>query len=263
MATGADLVSLQWTLYGSRNPTRRWLHRSRHVWITDAIRRFAQRGGRAIEIGPGSGIYIPALKGVFSEVYVADCERIYLESIEKRHADDAAVHIVLDDITASRLPDKHFDLVLCTEVVEHIPDSRAALLHIARILKPEGILVLSTPQRYSFLELTARVALSKWLIWFTRLVYREPVLEMGHINVMTEATVQAQLAAAGLRVIARHKGGLYLPGVAEFLGAFGQRLAALLEPLIRNTWLDGILWTQYYIADHLRIQNFRSRREVG
>jgi ubiquinone/menaquinone biosynthesis C-methylase UbiE len=235
-------------LYGSRNPTRRWLHGERREWITDAIRRLAQRGGTALEIGPGSGIYIPTLREAFSEVYVADCEKTYLEPIEKHYADDAVVHIVLDDITASQLPEDHFDLVLCTEVVEHIADSRAAFRHIARVLKPEGILVLSTPQRYSFLELTARAALSRWLIWLTRFVYREPVLEMGHINLMTAATVQAQLAAAGLRVIERHKGGLYLPGIAEFLGAFGQRLAARLEPFIRNTWLDGILWTQYYIV---------------
>ncbi|MGY8635583.1 class I SAM-dependent methyltransferase [Bradyrhizobium sp. 14AA] len=248
MATSADLVSEQWTLYCSSNPTRRWLHGARRAWITDAVRRFAQRKGRAVEIGPGSGIYIPMLKEVFFEVYVVDCERVYLEPIEARYAEDAAVHIELDDITASRLPEAHFDLVLCSEVVEHIPDSRAAFLHIARILKPGGILVLSTPQRYSFLELTARVALSKWLIWLARLVYRETVLEMGHINLMTDTTVQAQLAAAGLEVIARHKGGLYLPGIAEFLGVFGQRIAARLECLIRNTRLDGVLWTQYYIA---------------
>ncbi|GLR91010.1 class I SAM-dependent methyltransferase [Bradyrhizobium iriomotense] len=263
MATGADLVSLQWTLYGSRNPTRRWLHGARRTWITRAIRRSAQQGGRALEVGPGSGIYIPTLKELFSEVYVADCERSYLDSIEKRYADNAAVHIVLDDITESRLPGEHFDFVLCTEVVEHISDSRAAFLHIARILKPEGILVLSTPQRYSFLELTARVALSRWLIWFTRLIYREPVSEMGHINLMTATTVEAQLSVAGLRVIARHKGGLYLPGIAEFLGTFGQRLAAQLESLIRNTWLDGILWTQYYIARRSRRTDQSAYRQGG
>lgn len=251
MATTADLLSLQRTLYGPRNHTRRWLHSTRREWITDAIRGFGQRGGRAIDIGPGSGIYIPSLKEIFSEVYVTDCDRIYLEPIEKRYADNRAVHIVLDDITASRLPREHFDLVLCTEVVEHIQDSRAALQHITRILKPDGILVLSTPQRYSFLELTAKVALSSWLIWLTRLVYREPVLENGHINLMTASTVEAQLAAAGLQVITRHKSGLYLPGIAEFLGAFGRRLAARLEPIIRNTWLDGILWTQYYIVSRL------------
>jgi SAM-dependent methyltransferase len=188
---------------------------------------------------------------VFADVYVSDCERAYLEPIERRYANDTTVGIVLDDITSSRLPEGHFDLVLCTEVVEHIADSQAAFRQIARVLKPEGILVLSTPQRYSFLELTARAALSRWLIWLTRLVYREPVLETGHINLMTASTVRSQLAAAGLRVIEHYKGGLYLPGIAEFLGSFGQRLAARVEPLIRNTWLDGILWTQYYVVGRL------------
>ena len=248
MGSSADLVTLQWTLYASRNPTRRWLHGARREWIANAIRRFAPRGGKALEIGPGSGLYIPVLKEVCSEVCVADCEKVYLEPIQERYATDLAVRPVLDDITASQLPEKHFDLVLCTEVVEHIADSRAAFRHIARILSPDGILVLSTPQRYSFLELTARLALSRWLIWLTRLVYHEPVLEMGHINLMTEATVRAQISEADLHIIEQHKGGLYLPGIAEFFGAFGQRLAARLEPVIRGTWLDGILWTQYYVV---------------
>jgi len=181
-------------------------------------------------------------------VYVADCETVYLGAIADRYTADTAVKIVLDDITNSQLPAEHFDFVLCTEVVEHIVDSRAAFLHIARIMKPEGTLVLSTPQRYSSLELTAQVALSPWLIWLTRLVYHEPVLELGPLNLMTDTTLQEQIAAAGLRIIDSHKGGLYLPGIAEFFGAFGQRLAARLEPVIRRSRFDGILWTQYYIV---------------
>lgn len=243
----ADLLALQETLYSSRNPTRQWLHNSRREWISAAIRKHCTRDSRGLEIGPGSGIYIPVLKSVCREVYVADCERAYLSSIEKRYVGDSGVNIVVDDITQSQLPSNHFDLVLCTEVVEHIADSRRAFQQIARILKPGGILVLSTPQRYSLLEMTARLALSPWLIWLTRLVYREPVLEMGHINLMTVGTVRAQLSAANLRVIEEYRAGLYIPVVAEFLGNAGQRWASRLEPRVRESWFAPALWTQFYV----------------
>lgn len=243
-----DLVALQHTLYNSRNATRQWLHNTRREWISHAIRRFCPQGGCALEIGPGSGIYIPVLRQVCDEVHVSDREREYLSAIEKTYASDSRVRLLIDDITRSNLPSGHFDLVLCTEVIEHIADSRAALRHIARVLKPNGFLLLSTPQRYSFLELTAQLALSPWMIGLTRLVYREPVLDMGHINLMTAATVQAQLAEAHLAILEHYKTGLYLPGIAEFCGSVGQRLASHLERKIRHTRLDCLLWTQYYVT---------------
>jgi ubiquinone/menaquinone biosynthesis C-methylase UbiE len=246
--SGDELVRLQKTLYESRNATRRWLHNARREWIVAAIREFCPHGTLALEIGPGSGIYVPVLKEMCTQVYVADCEEAYLRALQARYSDDASVHLVVDDITKSHLPSDTFDLVLCTEVVEHIANSPAAIMAIARVLKSGGILVLSTPQRYSLLELTAKLALSPQLIWLTRLLYREPVLELGHINLMTERQLQAQLAAAKLRILRHHKAGLYLPGVAEFCGAFGQRLAATLEPSVRGSRLAGILWTQYYVA---------------
>jgi 2-polyprenyl-3-methyl-5-hydroxy-6-metoxy-1,4-benzoquinol methylase len=243
-----ELVALQRTLYESRNATRRWLHTTRRDWISHAVRKFCPGGERALEIGPGSGIYIPVLNEVCEEVYVTDCERAYLRPLENRYAGNAAVKIDVDDITRSHLPSDHFDLVLCTEVVEHIADSRPAFKHIARVLKPGGVLILSTPQRHSTLELTAKLALSRWLIWLTRLAYREPVLEMGHINLMTDHEVQAQIRAADLTIIKRHKSGLYLPGIAELCGETGQHWAARLESIIRGSRFDGVLWTQYYVV---------------
>ena len=243
-----ELVILQRTLYESRNATRKWLHTTRREWISQAVRKFCPGRERALEIGPGSGIYIPILKEVCEEVYVTDCETAYLQPIESRYAGDAAVKIDIDDITRSHLPSDYFDLVLCTEVVEHIADSRPAFKHIARVLKPGGVLILSTPQRHSTLELTAKLALSSSLIWFTRLVYREAVLEMGHINLMSDREVQAQITAADLGIIECHKSGLYLPGIAELCGSTGQRWAARLEPMIRGSRFDGVLWTQYYVV---------------
>ncbi len=42
-------------------------------------------------------------------------------------------------------PDASFDLVTCTEVIEHLEDFRAALREMSRILKPGGVLIVSTP----------------------------------------------------------------------------------------------------------------------
>jgi SAM-dependent methyltransferase len=42
-------------------------------------------------------------------------------------------------------PDRSFDLVLLTEVIEHLDNHRAALTEVARVLRPGGHLILTTP----------------------------------------------------------------------------------------------------------------------
>ena len=49
------------------------------------------------------------------------------------------------DIAALGLKPESFDLILCCHVLEHIPEDRAALLELFRVLKPGGTAVLQVP----------------------------------------------------------------------------------------------------------------------
>jgi len=154
---------------------------------------------------------------------------------------------VRDDITSTRLEAGAYDLILCTEVIEHIADSRAAIAGMARLLTPGGTLLLTTPQRYSPLELCAKVAFLPGIIQLVRLVYREPIIETGHINLLTESDLRAQIQAAGLEIVETYKSGFYLPLVAEIGGRAGQRVLQWCESRLRGSALSGLLWTQYYV----------------
>ena len=246
----AELLELQETLYSSRNPTRRWLHRARLASIEGTLRAVAEAGEtrRALEVGPGSGVYLPLLCEHYDEVVASDVEEQFLAQarrLAEAHANLAAVD---DDVTDSRLEAGSFDLVLCSEVIEHLPDSRPALAGIRRLLAPGGRLVLSTPQRHSPLELAGRVAFLPGFIHVARAAYREPVLPTGHVNLLTPREARAQLEQAGFRVLESWATGVYLPLVAELGGRLALRLEQWLERRLAGTRLSPLLWTQYYVV---------------
>jgi SAM-dependent methyltransferase len=248
MSSKQQLVELQETLYASKNPTRRWLHCSRRDWILDALQRYVPLSNQcALEVGPGSGLYLPTLAKRFNKVIACDIEESYLEHATAFISDYPNLQLLIDDITASQLDDNRLDLVLC-EVIEHNVDSALMLAEIHRLLKPGGTLILSTPQRYSPLELTAKIAFLPGIIELVRLIYQEPILKTGHINLMTEKTVTHQLKTAGFTILESYKTGMYLPLIAELTGNIGLRIEQWLEEKLRNGWLDFLLWTQYYIA---------------
>ena len=52
---------------------------------------------------------------------------------------------IVSDITDIPLPDSSLDAILCSEVLEHIPEPTHALDEFARLLKPGGKLILTAP----------------------------------------------------------------------------------------------------------------------
>lgn len=69
--------------------------------------------------------------------------RIYTADIDINSGADYIVDICKDN--KDIIPDGMFDVVLCTEVLEHTLNPFSAIQEIRRILKPAGILLMSTP----------------------------------------------------------------------------------------------------------------------
>jgi SAM-dependent methyltransferase len=52
------------------------------------------------------------------------------------------------DLTALPFADEEFDLILCSHVLEHVGDDRAAMREMRRVLRPGGLAVIQTPVNY-------------------------------------------------------------------------------------------------------------------
>jgi Methyltransferase domain len=70
-----------------------------------------------------------------------------LPDLERVTADLYAPADLRLDITDMDLPDRSFDLILCSHVLEHVPDDRAAMAELRRVLADGGLALVLTPYR--------------------------------------------------------------------------------------------------------------------
>ncbi len=66
------------------------------------------------------------------------------EGLQTKYWDTSCIDLV-SDINAIPAPDASFDAILCSEVLEHLPEPTHALDEFARLLKPGGRLILTAP----------------------------------------------------------------------------------------------------------------------
>jgi 2-polyprenyl-3-methyl-5-hydroxy-6-metoxy-1,4-benzoquinol methylase len=243
------LFELQKTVYSSKNYTRRNLHQSRLTWVVNAIKKYSINTSftKALEYGPGSGIYLPILSNYFDMVIAADVEMAYLSGIQTSVKSFGNLQLEVDNIQDSHFLNESFDLVLCSEVLEHVSSPDKALNNLYRILAPGGIAIVTTPQRYSLMELFCKIAFLPGVINLVRFVYQESILESGHISLKTYAELNAMINQVGFEVIDHDKFGLYIPLVAEFGGTFGGRFIEFIGKSLHKTSLSWMLWTQAYV----------------
>lgn len=87
-----------------------------------------------------------------------------LIALGKERARAAALHINLKSGSATSLPwpDASMDICLCPELLEHVADWRACVKEAVRILRPGGILYLSTTNRLCPIQQEFTLPLYSW-----------------------------------------------------------------------------------------------------
>ena len=90
--------------------------------------------------------------------------------------------------TIARLPlmSNSCDGVLCSSVLEYVPDVDACMVEFTRVLRPDGLLLVSVPNRHSIVRLTQIGChrLGKWLgqSWVTFLDYSRNQYSAGQFE---------------------------------------------------------------------------------
>jgi ubiquinone/menaquinone biosynthesis C-methylase UbiE len=114
-------------------------------------------GDIVLDVGCGEGRHsIKAYQSARCTVYALDLEqknaiktKFFLNLLEGESNNRSRWLSLRANALAMPFPDKSFDKVICSEVLEHIPDDRAAISEIKRILKDDGVLAVSVPSFFS------------------------------------------------------------------------------------------------------------------
>ncbi len=103
----------------------------------------ARPGERVLDLGCGAGRFLAALREAGAEPVGVEIAEAAIERA-RTNVPGADVRLLEPDGT---IPVAHgeFDLVWCSEVLEHIPDVGAALFEVRRVLKPGGRLLATVP----------------------------------------------------------------------------------------------------------------------
>ena len=107
---------------------------------------------------------------------------------------EGSLGVLRGDATALPFEDGSFDVVITSEVLEHIQDDRSALSEMVRVLRPGGRFAATVPAQ-----------LPETINWWLSDEYHAPKSPGGHVRIYSATELRAKLRSAGLDVTGEHR----------------------------------------------------------
>jgi len=118
-----------------------FFHRNRARVVRGLTAKYASPGSPILDAGCGTGLNLRHLPAGSTGIDINPRNIALIRSRLPSH------NVVEGDIEAMPFEARAFGTVLCTEVLEHVPDPAAAIREFRRVLRPGGVLIGSVPAR--------------------------------------------------------------------------------------------------------------------
>ncbi|MGB7925274.1 MAG: class I SAM-dependent methyltransferase [Pyrinomonadaceae bacterium] len=104
-----------------------------------------QRMGRLLEVGYGSGVFMPELARFADELYGIDIHQMTEPVAASLARFNVNARLFSGSVEALPFDENFFDCIVAVSALEFVSDTAAACREIKRALKPGGALVVVTP----------------------------------------------------------------------------------------------------------------------
>jgi SAM-dependent methyltransferase len=104
-------------------------------------------GREVLEAGCGEGYGADLIAGIARRVIAVDYDEAAVAHVRSRYA---RVQVMQANLAQLPLPDASVDVVVNFQVIEHLWDQAQFVSECARVLRPSGLLMVSTPNRITF-----------------------------------------------------------------------------------------------------------------
>ena len=143
-----------------------------------------RRSGRMIDVGFGAASTMEAGARAGWDVEGVEVSKPAVE-----HALELGFKVQHCELHEAGYPDGHFDVAVCSEVLEHVADPRGLLREISRVLRPGGLLWATTPHGRG---ISARLMGLEWSV----------VVPPEHLQLFSRQAMHRMFNPAGLRITA-------------------------------------------------------------
>lgn len=106
---------------------------------------FSGSPGDIIDLGAADGLMLSLLKDKFPTARCIGVE--FTQELIESNTDDR-ITLLQGDVNNLEMPDNSFDIVVATAVIEHIPDPEQMMKEAGRILRPNGLIILTSPDPF-------------------------------------------------------------------------------------------------------------------
>jgi 2-polyprenyl-3-methyl-5-hydroxy-6-metoxy-1,4-benzoquinol methylase len=131
--------------YSHPNPLINWLFWQRLHIVMNYLEQDTPYE-HVLDFGCGSGVMLPFLCGISTRVTALDIDLLPFERVSRQRAFPANLQVHdAREVTLKDLPKASFDIIVATDVLEHVADLPGTLADMQKLLAPGGKIVISGP----------------------------------------------------------------------------------------------------------------------